>query len=305
MMRRIFMVSFIWIFLTASSARGAGENPDALYQQGRFAEAEKVYAEKDMDHPKDIRFRYNRGCAAFQRGDFDGAEASFASVLKRTDSDETRFKATFNLGNAAFKKGDFSNAAAYFKQALALKPASEDARVNLELTLREMEKSKGSQKEQPGNEPSKDASRKNEGAKDQGEKNEGDSPQQDEAKEDSPEQKTETPDDPSQQSKEEPKKQDETSPPSQGESPDSPGQSTEPEHQDSAPEPDRDLSGRLEPMDALPQPQEEKPQEGTGRQLDQRKADAFLNNVKEDRARFLQYQMGKQERGGVASGKDW
>ena len=72
----------------------AKENPDELYRQGRFAEAEKAYARSDMDHPKDIRYRYNRGCAAYQNGDFQGAMAAFSSVLRRAKDDEMRFKAT-------------------------------------------------------------------------------------------------------------------------------------------------------------------------------------------------------------------
>ncbi|MDB4265000.1 VWA domain-containing protein, partial [bacterium] len=46
--------------LTATPSRAA-ESPDELYRKGRFAEAEKAYAQSDMDNPKDLRYRYNRG----------------------------------------------------------------------------------------------------------------------------------------------------------------------------------------------------------------------------------------------------
>ena len=118
------------------------ENPDELYGQGRFAEAAKGYADQDMDNPRDIRYRYNRGCADYQASDFKGAMAAFSSVLKRTDDPETRVKAGFNLGNAAYKKGDFAAAIAYYQQAIVLDPANGNARYNLELALRELEKQK-------------------------------------------------------------------------------------------------------------------------------------------------------------------
>ena len=81
------------------------DNPDALYQEGRYDEAEKIYSQKDMDNPKDTRYRYNRGCAAYQKSDYEGALAAFSSVVRRAKNDEVRFKAAYNLGNAAWRAG--------------------------------------------------------------------------------------------------------------------------------------------------------------------------------------------------------
>jgi len=55
------------ICLAAAARSSAAETPDELYRKGRFSEAEKAYAGMDMDHPKDLRYRYNRGCAAWPR----------------------------------------------------------------------------------------------------------------------------------------------------------------------------------------------------------------------------------------------
>jgi Ca-activated chloride channel family protein len=141
MKKKIFIL-LIFVFWNVSIVSGAEEHPDELYQKGHFSEAEQAYAEADMEHPKDIRFRYNRGCAAYQNSDFEGAVAAFSSVLKRTGDNEIRFKAIFNMGNAAYKKGDLQAAVTSFKKALTIKPQSEDARYNLELSLRELEKQK-------------------------------------------------------------------------------------------------------------------------------------------------------------------
>ena len=102
----------------------AAETPDELYREGRYEEAEKAYAQKDMDHPKDVRFRYNRGCAAYQKGKYEEAAAAFSSVLKRSGDEDVRFKAAFNLGNTAFKQGDYASAAAFF-QTGADRPAGQ------------------------------------------------------------------------------------------------------------------------------------------------------------------------------------
>ncbi|MCP4665675.1 MAG: hypothetical protein GY849_04835 [Deltaproteobacteria bacterium] len=70
-----------------------------MHGKGRFAEAEKAYAAADMDHPRDIRYRYNRGCAAYQNSDYKGALAAFSSVIRRTKEEDTRFSSRF------FQKG--------------------------------------------------------------------------------------------------------------------------------------------------------------------------------------------------------
>ncbi|NQU14352.1 MAG: VWA domain-containing protein [Desulfobacteraceae bacterium] len=134
-----FALLFLLVPLLTTRALGA-ENPDELYNQGRFAEAEKIYASKDMNNPKDIRYRYNRGCANYQNSNYKGAKAAFSSVLRRAKDKGSRFKAAYNLGNTAFKQGDLRSAAAYYKQAILLDPESQNARYNLELTLREIEK---------------------------------------------------------------------------------------------------------------------------------------------------------------------
>ncbi len=99
-----------------------------------------------MDHPKDIRYRYDRGCAAFQQGDYQGAIAAFSSASVRAGDDALRFKAAYNLGNAVFQKGDYAAAVDLFRNALRYDPASEDARHNLELSLRKREQQKKDQK---------------------------------------------------------------------------------------------------------------------------------------------------------------
>ena len=131
------------------------EDPDELYREGKFKEAEELYGKSDMDNPKDLRFRFNRGCAGYQSSDYKGAMAAFSSVYRRTQDKEMRYKAVFNAGNTAFKQGDFSAAAEYFKQAIRLMPDSDNAKFNLELTLREIAKQKESE-EKKGGDSSKD-----------------------------------------------------------------------------------------------------------------------------------------------------
>ena len=245
------LFSIVLLFLFPPQGQ-CDEDPDQLYEKGRFSDAAKLYADRDMDNPRDIRYRYNRGCADYQASDFKGAMAAFSSVLKRTDDPDTRQKAAFNLGNAAFKQKDFASAKAYYRQALLLDPTNENARFNLELALRELKKQEAEKKKQ---QQQKDQQKEE---KSQKEKKEGEKkPSQDKQQQDK------------QQKKPDQKKGDQKEP----------QQSTEPEAQ--------------------------KPEQVPAARIQKQKAEALLDNIKEDRSRFLKFQVPEAKGQGKSSGKDW
>jgi Ca-activated chloride channel family protein len=296
MLKKIVIFSPVLALIFSTHAL-AGESPDKLYNQGRFAEAEKAYAEADMDHPKDIRYRYNRGCAAYQNSDFKGAMAAFSSVLRRAEEDETRFKATYNLGNAAYKQGDFESAVAYYKQAILYNPESEDARYNLELSLKELERLKQDKSQDPDAQSQEDSGQAQD--KEQPSKIDrkgGGSDRQSQEK---------TSEQESSQAKDQSEKDGAT-----GSGRDTASKQQETtrtdESQAAEQEQPQDLSGDLKPLQALPQEQgEEESSAQALSAIDKKKAESLLDNIKENRSRFLRFQVPEDKRHGVASGKDW
>ena len=272
-------ILFFGLFYTCLAL--AAESPDELYGQGRFGEAEKAYARSDMDNPKDIRYRYNRGCAAYQNSDFKGAVAAFSSVLRRSENEEIQFKATYNLGNTAFKEGNFESAVEQYNEALLSNSESEDAMYNLELALRELEKLKKKKTEKQKKEGQKETGQ----SKDTGDKGKNSEQKQDQGQD----QKNSK--DQKQSGKQEDGKE------KSHERPDD-GQKAE---QDTS----RDLSGQLKPLQAMPEQDENQTPDQPGAVLDRKKAEALLDNLKEDRSRFLQFQIPEDKKHGVRSGKDW
>lgn len=265
----------------------AAENPDELYGQGRFEEAEKAYSRSDMDNPKDIRYRYNRGCAAYQNSDFKGAMAAFSSVLRRSDNEEIQFKAAYNLGNAAFKEGNFESAVEQYKEALLSNPESEDAKYNLELALRELEKLKKQKTEK----------QKKEGQKETGQsKDTGDTSSSGDKGGDSEQKQAQGQDQKNSKDQKQSGKQEDDKEKSH-ERPD--------EGQKAEKDTSRDLSGELRPLQAMPEQDEDQTPDQPGAILDRKKAEALLDNLKEDRSRFLRFQIPEDKKRGVKSGKDW
>jgi Ca-activated chloride channel family protein len=289
-----------WLCLSPASA---AETPDELYRQGRYEEAEQAYSRHDMDHPKDIRFRYNRGCAAFQNGQYEEASAAFSSVTRRTENEDVRFKAAFNLGNTAFKQGDYASASTYYKQALADQPDSEDARYNLELSLRALKKEKEEQDQEQTDTPQSDKppqgsdQEKKEGTdhQGQGEQSPDKEPQQ------------------SDQEKEDPQKNgDHQKPDDQTPKNDEKEQSNNNENQASAqnkpPESiDEDtLSGDLKPRETLPEIESTDPLTGDNpSDIDRKKAEALLDNIQENPSGIMRFMLSDENRKNSFSGKDW
>jgi len=305
--------AILMAILVASSPVMANEDPDDLYRQGRFSQAEKIYADEDMNRPKDIRFRYNRGCSAYQNGDYQAATAAFSSVLSRANDDGTRFRAVYNLGNTAFKQGDLASAINYYKQAILYDPNSADALHNLELALRKQEEQKKQEQNQQKGADSK-GQRQSGSPEDQERQTE---EKQSETPEERPGQSSREDSSQKEPSQEEPpqKEQREGEKDSDGKNePDSEqekgGQAdtaAENDMQREGADPPTDLSGELKLRETTISEEREE-NEGTAPSaavIDRKKAEALLNNIKEDRTRFLRYQLPEGKRGGASSGKDW
>lgn len=292
--RKAYFVFLIGLMLSAQAH--ATENPDELYGKGRFAEAEKAYERADMDHPRDVRFRYNRGCAAYQNGDYQVAGAAFSSVLRRAKDEEQKFKAAFNLGNVAFKQGDVASAVEYYKKAISYNSENEDAKYNLELAFRELEKQKEKKNEetQAQSQPDSDQT---ESQKDQ--------PGGSEEGKDSEESKQRDSETESPQDQEHQDNQEQTDSGQTDDARKDKGIGSD-EAQKPEQETPRDLSGELEPLRALPEEQEgEGMPEGSISQMGKKKAEALLDNMTEDRSRFFRFRVPEERKQGVASGKDW
>jgi Ca-activated chloride channel family protein len=313
----LLSVLFCVLYLVEPHIACAAESSaDEMYRNGQYAEAEKEYARLDMDHPREIRFRYNRGCAAFRNGKYKEAQAAFASVLRRTQDPALRFKALYNLGNTAFKQGDLEAAAANYKKALAADPGSEDARHNLELALRTMARNKQKASQSKANETAqKSDAQKEPASKKASDSGNGDHPGKSTPDQRGARKKTDNKNHQNQKQskpKEEPTPKDTVRPKDsssdQAAAPESrPDQ--EPAHGNpSGTDSDQKLSGELKPR-------QESSQSAKGRSkgafadnqsaMDKKKAQALFDNVQENPSKILRFMIPQEKQGENWSGKDW
>jgi Ca-activated chloride channel homolog len=247
------------IFITSTYAK----NADSLYRDSKFAEAEKAYQQGDMDNPKDLRYRYNRGCAAFQNKDYKAAESAFTSVLRRAKDKDIVSRSAFNLGNTAFVQNDFASATEFYKQAVIFDPQNTNAKYNLELSIKKLEEAKQNPDKKDNKGDQKDKNKNS----DQGDK--------------------------SQDKKNQNSKNDQKN-----------DKSKDVQNQDKNDSKDKkDLSGDLNSSN--PMGEKPKVELSPAEMMERKKADALLDNIKEDRAKIMQFQAHDKNKGSAASGKPW
>lgn len=79
---------------------------------------------------------YGIGSTYLMQGENDAALAKFSQVYDNAP-DKIKFAILYNSGIIAHRNGDYETAADYFRQALFIDGTSTDAKINLELSLRE------------------------------------------------------------------------------------------------------------------------------------------------------------------------
>jgi Ca-activated chloride channel family protein len=292
----IILTPILWFVIETQPL--AAENPDELYEQRRFVAAEKAYARLAVDHPQDIRYRYNQGCAAYQTANYREAKTAFSDVLRRAENDEMRFKAVYNLGNTAYQQKGFNSAVSYFKQALRYYSKSKEARYNLELALRALQKQKKDTAGRTKKDSQKDAvnpRRKGDPSKSFKNKN-GDDRQQSKSK---------LPD-PAQSPKMNRRVHEGQSESVQRKKPDLEHPAMTEKGRKHGQNSSKDLSSNPALLQDLPEGErKDQISDADKTMMDKKKAAALLENIKENRSRFLRFQIPEKYKKGVRSGKDW
>jgi Ca-activated chloride channel homolog len=284
-MKTIIIALYLAAFILAASFNCAfSANPDRLYKKGQYKEALSSYEKLDIENPKDISYRYNKGCAAYQLKDFKTAQAAFRSVYQRAKDNNMRFKAAYNLGDTAFQSGDMQSSVSFYKEALRINPQSPDARYNLELALKKIKEDEDRKKQQQNQQDNKNQDKEDKNKQNQQDKNNKGNDKQKNQQD--------------QKQKNQNGKDNEKQQPGQQQ-----GQGRNKQQQPQQPQ---NLSGELKALNPAQQNKEGKdePNQQQAKSPDKAKAEALLGNIQEDRSRFLQHQ-APEDNQAPKSGKYW
>jgi Ca-activated chloride channel family protein len=147
------------------SKNRAVEEGNAQLKAGKAEEALGHYDRAVAKLPQDPGAHFNRGAALYALDRFDEAAQAF---LRATETKAPPLKASafYNLGNAFFRGEKYGDAVEAYKRALAIDPADQRAKWNLELALRKKREDEKKKQDQP-QQQNKDQQNKDQQNKDQ------------------------------------------------------------------------------------------------------------------------------------------
>ncbi len=121
-----------------------------LFNQKRYAQAEEMYRKALEASPNSDAAKYNLAAAlmhqtVYANGNTDSkpideAKGIFTHVAQSGNDKTLAEKAAYNLGNISFLEKNYAGAVDAYKNALRKNPNNEQARQNLMLALKELEK---------------------------------------------------------------------------------------------------------------------------------------------------------------------
>lgn len=156
-MRRTSTVALL--VLGALQAPGCtSPDPGALFDQGRYEEAEREYRQALARDPGSAEVHYDLGATAIRLREHEAARPHL-EIASRTGDRRLRQWAFYNIGNTRLEpvvldlseepRDDLVAAIVAYKRALLLDPDDEDARWNLELARRLLEREMESPRPRP------------------------------------------------------------------------------------------------------------------------------------------------------------
>lgn len=139
------VVLYFPISAHAASPYQAVQQGNALYQNGKYAEAAEQYGNAGQMLPDAAEIHFNQGNVAYKQQDYGKAREYYTQALQTTDR-TLEGKVKFNLGNVEYQQAlqnlqqpqaalpHLRSAMTYYRDSLDVDPQQQEARYNLELS---------------------------------------------------------------------------------------------------------------------------------------------------------------------------
>ncbi|MBA7617908.1 hypothetical protein ES703_25226 [subsurface metagenome] len=179
-------VLFISSSVSGFTIRRKNNNANKLFYKEEYKNALDLYDELDIELEKEGEFinttvKYNRANTVLKLNNFEEA-IDYYNKARSTAKDKTRISHIYyNMGNTLYKAGKLEEAINYYIKTLDIDPNDKDAKFNIELIKKKLEKHKKEEKEKKEND--KEKKEKDKGKKDKKEEERDKKQQKEEKKE--------------------------------------------------------------------------------------------------------------------------
>lgn len=185
-------VLFISSSVSGFTIRRKNNNANKLFYKEEYKNALDLYDELDIKLEKEGEFinttvKYNRANTVLKLNNFEEA-IDYYNKARSTAKDKTRISHIYyNMGNTLYRAGKLEEAINYYIKTLDIDPNDKDAKFNIELIKKKLEKHKKEEKEKKEND--KEKKEKDKGKKDKKEEKQDKEQQKEEKKEEKKEER--------------------------------------------------------------------------------------------------------------------
>jgi tetratricopeptide (TPR) repeat protein len=132
-------------------------SPTAQVLSGNYRHSKGDYAQATINYFRAVEsphrrpyVQYDLGNVYRALGEAEVANRAFLSAVEEAEEKKLLFRAYFNLGHISYESDDYRKAVRYFIEALKVDPDDWDAKVNLELALRNLSQEPDRKREPQG-----------------------------------------------------------------------------------------------------------------------------------------------------------
>jgi Ca-activated chloride channel family protein len=152
-----------------------------FYSNKKFNDAEVEYRKAIEKDKQAFAGKFNLGDALYKQGKFEDATKIFTELGSQAKTKEDLARVNHNLGNSLLKQEKYQESVEAYKKALTLNPKDEDTRYNMAYALKMIPKQKQQQEQQ-----NKDKQNKEQDKQNQQQQNQDNKDQKDKGKENQP-----------------------------------------------------------------------------------------------------------------------
>ena len=151
----IFLLVFTAQSFWAQTVHKLLREGNKLFNNEKYGEAAESYHKALEKDPSNIKGKFNLGNATYETNDFESAVEQFSAAANVADNPQVQADAYYNLGNAFFQQAKekkdqklFESSVEAYKNSLRLNPKDEDAKKNLALSQRYIQRMKQQEQQQ-------------------------------------------------------------------------------------------------------------------------------------------------------------